>query len=147
MKRFAGVLLVLAIFGVGYLFGACSGGNNAGSSAGMQGTALAQELSKALVSEVAEPKWHGDFDKKVGEQRVMKEGMRTYDNNAKAVPLIWLLKVVNRNIDRDEKNLIFVVTDANDRVMAVKDYKLYIRGYDSDKDLSWAEDFPPVIYP
>jgi hypothetical protein len=147
MRRFVGVLLVLAIFGAGYLFGACSGGNNAGKSAGTQGAALAQEISKALVADVTEPKWHGDFDATVAEARVYNAAAKTYDDNAKAVPLCWLLKIVLRNIDRDEENLIFVVTDANDKVMAVKDYKLYIRGYNGDKDLSWAEDFPPVLYP
>jgi len=147
MKRFAGVLMVLAVFGVGYLFGAGCRDYNAGSSAGTQGAALAQGITGAPVTEVTEPIWYDDFDARVKDQRTFNGTTKEYDKNAKAIPLCWLLKIVLRSIDQDEKNMIFVVTDPDGQVLSADKYKIYIRGYGKIGDISWAEDFPPVLYP
>jgi len=147
MKRFTGVLLVLAVFGAGYLYGACSRGYGSGSGGGGEGVAYAQVITATSGTELIEPKWYEDFDMAVDEQRVLNKDTNVYDDNAHAVPLCWLLTVVLRNIDKEEKNLIFVVTDADGRIIPAGEYKIFIRGYKSGGDLSWAQDFPPILYP
>jgi hypothetical protein len=147
MKRYIGVLVVLAIFGVGYLFGACSDIKYGGKGVTVQTTALAEEISVTSGAGSIEPKWYDEFDTKVAAQRVLNKTTNAYLENAHAVPLCWLLKIVLRNMDKDEQNLIFIVTDANGNVMSPKDYNIFIRGYKESRDISWAEDFPPVLYP
>jgi hypothetical protein len=147
MKRYIGVLVVLGIFGVGYLFGACSGINYGGKGVKVQTTALAQAISVTSGAGSIEPKWYDDFDAKVADQRELDKVTNAYVENAHAVPLCWLLKIVLRNMDKDEENMIFVVTDVDGNVMSPKEYKIFIRGYKESRDISWAEDFPPVFYP
>ena len=146
MKRFAGVLLVLAVFGAGYLFGACSGRCFGGSGGGME-SAATEELPVAANVEMGEIKWYDDFDGGIIEQRVLDKETNSYVDNARAVPLTWILAVVLRNIEKEEKNLVFVVTNPEGKVLPAEEYRIYIRGYTSGGELSWAEDFPPILYP
>jgi hypothetical protein len=146
MKRLTGVLLVLAIFGAGYLTGACTRGDAPDSGRKMDALS-AQSITPTSGSDKIEPKWYDDFERTVTEQREMDQRTGAYKENAHAVSLSWILSVVLRNLDKEEKNLVIVVTDVEGRVMPPEKYRIYIRGYKSEGGISWAEDFPPILYP
>jgi hypothetical protein len=147
MKRIAGALLVLAVFGIGYLYGVCAIDRSDGSNVAPEGAALAQEIQYGTDVDMGEIKWYDDFDIKIIEQREWDRDTETYADNARAVPLSWMLAVVLRNIEKEEKDLVFVVTNAEGKVIPADEYHIYIRGYGRSGDLSWAEDFPPILYP
>lgn len=147
MKRFAGVLLVLAVFGAGYLYGAWSGLRRSDAGRVIEGAAFAEGVAVQSDVDMSEIKWHDDFEVRVIEQRLLDNQTNTYIDNAHTVPLTWLLAIVLRNIEKEEKNLIFVVTDLDGKVIPAEEYRIYIRGYTSGGGMSWAEDFPPILYP
>ena len=84
--------------------------------------------------------------------------MRWYDNFEEYMKLtktnVWKIpieffKIMLDNWDpkSEDREVIITLTDKAGNVIDVEGFRLWIRGYNHIKTISWCEDIPPKIWP
>ncbi|KPL06692.1 hypothetical protein AMJ71_09565 [candidate division TA06 bacterium SM1_40] len=71
------------------------------------------------------------------------------EENAKAVPVDWILYQAAHSACKGEQWMYFIVTDSEGKdILHPKAYKLYVGGYDPEMErISCFEDFPEIKWP